>query len=371
MELPPGLRGLADHQLGVVTRRQLLDSGVEAGAVRWRLGRTWRLLLPGVVLLEPSFPSTPQRLVAALLLAGPDSWLSGATAAGLHGLPGAPDDPTVHVLVPAPRRPREVAWVSIRRTHLIDERLVERGPLRWSCAARALVDAAADAPTASATRSMVIAAVQDRRVRLDDVQHWVEARRPNGRLVLRQAVREAAAGAWSLPEADLLRLIRTSHVLPEPWPNPGLVDGAGHRLTTPDVWFDDVAMAVMVHSRRFHAATLDWDHTVDRDSDLGACRIAVVGVTPSSIERRPAQVLDRIESTYLSARALGTETRRDGDPTRGAPPRRLNRSARPRCRVGAGSGQGQCRVGTGSVQGRCTVTSQLRSRVLLSEQHQP
>jgi hypothetical protein len=198
-----------------------------------------------------------------------------------------------------------VAWVSIRRTHLLDERLVQRGSLRWSCAARALVDAAADAPTAADARAMVIAAVQDRRVRLDDVQHWVEARRPNGRRVLREALREAAAGAWSLPEADLLRLIRTSRVLPEPWPNPGLVDGAGRRLTTPDVWFDDVAMAVMVHSRQFHAGALDWDDTVDRDSDLGACRIALVSVTPSSIERRPAQVLARLEAAYCTARASG------------------------------------------------------------------
>lgn len=302
MDLPPDLLVLARTQLGVVTRRQLLDSGVEVGAIRWRLGRTWRALLPGVVLLEPGLPSREQRLVAALLLAGPESWLAGATAATLHGLPEVADDPMVHVLVPAPRRPRDIAWVSIRRTHLLDERLMERGALRWSCGARALVDAAAEAPSASAARAMVIAAVQDRRVRLDDVQHWVEARRPNGRRVLRQAVSEAAAGAWSLPEADLLRLIRSSRVLPEPWPNPELVDGGGRRLTTPDVWFDDVAMAVMVHSRRFHADSLDWDTTVEHDSDLGACRVAVLGVTPNAIAQRPQQVLARIEAAHLCAR---------------------------------------------------------------------
>jgi hypothetical protein len=49
---------------------------------------------------------------------------------------------------------------------------------------------------------------------------------------------------------------------------PGLVDLEGRRLTTPDVWFDDVALAVMVHSREFHAGVLDGEATVLGDDDL-------------------------------------------------------------------------------------------------------
>jgi hypothetical protein len=38
-----------------------------------------------------------------------------------------------------------------------------------------------------------------------------------------------------------------------------------HRLPTPDGWFDDVALAVQVHSRRHHAGELDWEATVAAD----------------------------------------------------------------------------------------------------------
>jgi len=42
--------------------------------------------------------------------------------------------------------------------------------------------------------------------------------------------------------------------------NPRLKDMHDKRLTTPDLWFDDVGMAVMVHSRQFHSGALQWGH---------------------------------------------------------------------------------------------------------------
>ena len=179
--------------------------------------------------------------------------------------------------------------------------LVDRGPLRVSSRARAVVDAASMLPAEDA-RALVIEAVQRRLVRLDDLVQWVEARPPNGRVLLRRALAEAAVGTWSLPEADLLSLVRRSAVVPEPWSNPELCDLDGRCLTSPDLWFDDVAMAVMVHSRRFHAGALQWDTTVAQDSDLTSRRVVVVGVTPTQISSAPLQVLRRIESAYLRAR---------------------------------------------------------------------
>jgi hypothetical protein len=88
-------------------------------------------------------------------------------------------------------------------------------------------------------------------------------------------VAEAAAGVWSVPEADLARLVATSRVLPGAWVNPGLTDLAGGRLTTPELWFDDVGMAVMVHSRESHAGALDWEGTVGGDDDLSSARVVV------------------------------------------------------------------------------------------------
>ena len=231
--------------------------------------------------------------------------LVGPTTLDLHRRSSSSPSQRVYVLVPPSHRSRDVTWLSIRRTGFTDERVVERGPLRFSCLPRALVDtAAAASPDDFECRALLIDTVHRRVVRLDDVSHWIDMRRPNGRTRLRRALAEAAAGAWSLPEADLARLVSGSSVLPAAWLNPGLHDGDGRRLTTPDVWFDDVAMAVMVHSRRFHAGVLDWEATVHQDSDLSGSGVVVVGVTPGAIAREPSRVLGRIETTYVTARSL-------------------------------------------------------------------
>lgn len=152
---------------------------------------------------------------------------------------------------------------------------------------------------------MTIAAVQQRLVRAGDVLHWIEVRRPNGRLRLRAALDEAMAGVWSVPEGDLLRLLGSSSVLPKVMANPELHDDQGRRLTTPDVWIDDVALGVMVHSRQYHAGALEWEATVESDGDLAAARVVVVPVTPGSIEREPVRVLERVERAYLEAARSG------------------------------------------------------------------
>ena len=302
MELSSATAALVQQQRGVATRRQLLGGGLTVAQIRWALGRRWRLLLPRVILLDPGLPTDEQRLVAALLFAGDDSWLAGPTAAAVHALPGCSLTAPIHVRVPPHRTSRSVSWVTVSRSYVTDERLVERGPLRVSCTPRALVDAAASCPDNDRARAMVIEAVQQRLVRLDDVAHWVEARPSDGRRRLHRALEEAAAGTWSLPEAQLLDLIRRSTVLPRPWANPVLVDVGGRRLTTPDIWFDAVALAVMVHSRTFHAGVLDWEATVVADEDLESAWAVVTAVTPHWVTQDPTGTLRRVEAAYERAR---------------------------------------------------------------------
>jgi hypothetical protein len=305
MDLPHAVRRVADDQYGLVTRAQLIDAGVTVAEVRWQLGRSWRMVLPGVVALQPGPLAPRQRQSAALLYAGPSSWLAATTALDALGLRSEQGIVRCHVYVPPSSKPRTVEWVTLRRTSFLDERLVERDGLRVSCRARAVVDAAVLLPPQEG-RALVIDVVQRRLVRLDDLVHWVETRESRGRRRLRAAVTEAAAGSWSLPEADLAVLLARSRVLPPLWANPTLWDAEGRRLTTPDLWCDEVAMAVMVHSRQFHAGVLDWEETVEGDGDLSTARVAVVGVTPTSIARDPAGVLRRIEAAYLALRSQGT-----------------------------------------------------------------
>jgi hypothetical protein len=82
--------------------------------------------------------------------------------------------------------------------------------------------------------------------------------------------------------------------------NPVLRAG-GVRLPTPDGWFDDVALAVQVHSKQYHAGELDWEKTVSGDGAFAEHGIALVAVTPRQISSQPAAVLARIERTYEQA----------------------------------------------------------------------
>jgi len=101
--------------------------------------------------------------------------------------------------------------------------------------------------------------------------------------------------------AELLRLVGADARLPAPCANPILRDEQGRRLTTPDVWFDNVALAVMVHSRTYHAGVLDWEATVASDEDLREAGAEVVTVTPTAIVGDPARVTERVVKAYARA----------------------------------------------------------------------
>ncbi|GAA1966634.1 hypothetical protein GCM10009817_03150 [Terrabacter lapilli] len=130
----------------MLSRSQLLGAGVTHEALRWRIGRDRRLVLPGVYALQTGPPSQVQRLVAAQLLGGPGSWLAGTTAAALHGLRSCSLALPIRLLVPRPQRSRRIAWVDVRATSLLGEPVVGRGPLRLGCLPRAVVDATAEGP---------------------------------------------------------------------------------------------------------------------------------------------------------------------------------------------------------------------------------
>ena len=302
-DLPPSVGQLLGRQDDVVTRAQLLEHGVTKAAIRWNAGRNWRVLLPCTYLLKRSTPTERQRQVAALLWAGPRSVLAGPSAARVYGITAAQPGGTVHVLVPPPQRAKKRGFAEVRRSTLDDVAVVRRGPLRLSSPARAAVDAARSARTADDRAAILIEAVQRGLVAVDDLAEWTFRLRTRDAATLHEGLDAAASGAWSVPEAALLEVLSGSRSLPMPWTNPILTTTGGLALVSPDVWFDDVALAVMVHSRRFHADGELWDATVEKDSDLVAAGIVVVGVTPNRIRRDPMAVRARVEAAYLVARA--------------------------------------------------------------------
>jgi hypothetical protein len=302
VQVPADLQQLIHLQEGLARRQQLLDGGISPAALRWQLGRRWRLVLPGVVATFTGDLSPRRRLIAAQLLAGPEAVLHGPTAAAWHGVLAVGVESTVHLHVPRHCTARRQGFVVVHRTARPDPAPWLRGPLRWASPARAVVDAARQARTPDQCRAIMLESVQRGVVRLTDLRHELESGPVRGSARARLALAEAESGAWSIPEADLLRVLAGSPVLPEVVANPGLVSASGERLPTPDAWIDEVALAIQVHSRRYHAGPQEWDATVMADGRLAEHGIVVLAVTPARLAADPLAVLTRVENAYRALR---------------------------------------------------------------------
>jgi hypothetical protein len=291
---------LFGEQSGLATADQLRTCGLTPAGLRWRLERDWRRVLPRVVAAGRSPLTDHQRLVAALLFAGEGAVVAGPTAALWHGVRSAAIDRRVHVTIPATRCIRSQGVVLVHRTRRPDASAWHRGVLVVSSPARAVADAARDVGESDARR-LVIEALQRRLVSAAGLRHELLAGPRAGAAVLARALAEAEQGAWSIPEADLARIVARSALLPPMWANPRLTLGA-RRLPTPDGWFDDVGLAVQVHSRQYHAGDLDWEATVGADAELVEHGIPVLAVTPRQIARSQDDVLARLERAHAAAR---------------------------------------------------------------------
>ncbi|HET8615490.1 MAG TPA: hypothetical protein VFL94_08195 [Actinomycetales bacterium] len=304
MDLSDQVRDVLRRQDGLVTRSQLYEAGVTRAMIRWRLGRSWTSVHGVVISTSGSELTFRQRLVAAQLEAGPHAIITGEHACLYHGLDAVRGNRPVRVLVPMNQESRRVGYLSISRTRRPDPAPVVDGVLRVARIPRAVLDAARHARELDEARAVIIEAVQTRRASIESLQHELDAGPRRHSAYARRALADVRAGAWSVPEAHLLHLCSTSDVLPAPLPNPVLQHPEGS-LISPDLWFDDVALAVMVHSRAHHARDADWESTVEADSTLTAHGVTVISFTPRSIATDPQRVLARIEQVYLSLRQSG------------------------------------------------------------------
>jgi hypothetical protein len=292
---------LFERQFGLATLAQLLAVGLTRAEIRARLERHWQYVLPRVVAVTRAPLDERQRMLAALLMCGPEAVVASMTAAAWHGVRAAAVDRRVRIAIPSSRRVVSRGFVLVLRTDRPDTRAWRRDPLVVSAPARAVADAAREAGRVTA-RAIVIEAVQRRLVTTVALEHEVDAGPRRGSRALRDALHDAELGAWSIPEADLAKIVATSKVLPAMWANPELRASDGLRLPTPDGWFDDVGLAVQVHSKRFHAGELEWEATVSADGVFAEYGIPLVAVTPRQIAAQSGDVLGRIERAYEQAR---------------------------------------------------------------------
>lgn len=294
-------------QRGLVTRQQLYQAGWTRSAVAHRLRRDWRFLAPGVIVPHAGPVDEQQRLVAGQLWAGPSAVPTGLHALAALGLERLPDARPLF-LVRDSCRGRSTRCARAARTTRPALVVRHLGVVRVASAERAVADASRYGQAApEAITSLTMAVLQRRLTVPVRVEQELWSSRPNRLRPVRRGLEEFTGGAWSLPEAALGRLVQSSTVLPEMLRNCRIRNADGRWLGTPDGYFPDAGLAVQVHSRQFHSGRDGegrdrWVDTVEKDGALISSGVIVLGVTPTTLARRPAAFLRRLEEAYLTHR---------------------------------------------------------------------
>jgi hypothetical protein len=313
--MDPGLENLLRAQDQMLTRQQALQYLSQA-EVTARLGKFWQVLLPGIYATFTGTLTDRHRIRAALLHAGPGSMVNDLSALRLHRIPFLPNDTFTRVLVKACTQRSSRDFVVVRRTTRLPKPVILDG-LPTAPVVRAVCEYAARHPDERESFAAVAAAVQERRVGLDDVVEEV-MRSPNrGRPKLVRMVGMLGAGVRSGPEADIRRLVRRSKVLPEPLWN-CLLQLPGGELISPDALFVDAGLIHETNGRRFHAAEDRFDDMQRRHDALVTADLTVLHNAPRRISGEGAAVLAQLEQCYqrLAGRGLppGVVVVRPGPP---------------------------------------------------------
>jgi hypothetical protein len=300
---------LIARQHGVISRQQALAHGLHENQVkhRSRPGGTWQRLLPGVYLTATGVPTADQADMAALLLAGDGSVITGLAALRRYPV-RAPLTRQVDVLIPWRRRRASRDYVVVHRTERMPALVAYSGAIQFALPARAVADAALGLGSQSAVRALVAAAVQQRVCTVEQLAAELAAGPVRDSRWLRQAVGEAVAGVRSVPEGDLRQLIAAAE-LPEPWFNARLYL-RGILLAVPDAWWPEAGLAVEVDSREWHFSPADWEETMRRHVRLTAAGILVLHFTPRQIRTEPAAVIAAIRAALAAGHPLPAITTR-------------------------------------------------------------
>lgn len=291
---------LAERQLGLVTRRQLLEHGVPAPTVDAAVRR--RHLLPAArgVYRVPGAPDTPDvRLLAQVLSAGPGAVLSHHSAAWLWDLLPAPE--RHHLSVPRGRRPRSAA---LQVHESSDLHLAIPGAVRGlpvTGVGRTILDCASD-PTID-VELLVDAARRVRRISRTLLPATVVAHARSGRPGIRRLGEHLALD--EMPHSDFERMVCRWLV------DLGIVGWRlHHRIVVPvrgpleiDIAWPDLRVAFELEGADHRDRAAVHDDDTERQNWLQLDGWYVVRTTYGRWVRHPSAVLTELEATLALAAA--------------------------------------------------------------------
>jgi hypothetical protein len=295
---------LLGRQKGVITRGQTKECGMSDAALRHRLRAAgpWQALLPGVYLSSSGAVTSTQREVAAILYAGSGSVITGPAALAWHRIRVA-RTPMVNVLVPEPRRRRDIGFVQLNRTSRMPRMIFPDGQVCYVPAVRAVADTVRGMRDLGAVRAIVADGVQRGIVQVPQLADELAAGPAQGSARLRQVLAEVGEGVRSSAEGDLRTLIKRKR-LPDPMYNPRLYAGDSF-VAEPDAWWADAGVAGEIESREWHLSPQDWERTLARDARMSAYGIIVLHFPPRRLRTEPQMVAAEIASALAAGRSRG------------------------------------------------------------------
>jgi hypothetical protein len=282
---------IVGEQFGVIGRSQALDCGLSRSAIDHlvRQDGPWRRILPGIYATTTGEVTPDQRAMTALLHAGPQSVITGATAVRRHRLRCAGLN-EVDVLVPAGVRRQSASFVRVTHTSRMPENCYSTGQIRFAPLPRAVADAARGMTRLSDVRAVVAEAVQRGRCPLAALISELKEGPVAGSRCYRIALTEIGDGIRSAAEADLRELIDRSD-LETPMYNPELHAADGTFIGIPDAWWQRAGVAAEVDSRQYHLSPDDHERTTMRHNRMEAHGISMLHFLPSTLRSKSPTVV--------------------------------------------------------------------------------
>lgn len=212
------LRPYAQHQAGVVSRGQILNSGITDDAISAQLdARRWQRVHPGVYALFTGPLPERARISAALLWAGEGAALADVTALKEYGFTTTERSAQIHVRVDHDRRVLSPADIVLRRRRRLDQYVHPARHPRVLRLEDAALHAASDRERIHSGLGL-LADLCAQRLTTPDRLRATLADLPKlpSRRVFWAALDDIANGAHSFLELSYLRQVEQAHNLPTP-----------------------------------------------------------------------------------------------------------------------------------------------------------
>ena len=281
------LEDVLRRQAGVVRTQDVASWLTDADIRREVADGRWRMPHRGIYVAHNAELTAEQERWVCLLAGPPGSALCGLTAAALDGFEGAAASDN-HLVIPAgARRPKRSGLAVHFSTQLgVADVHPVREPRRTR-PARSLVDAATFCIQKGASRAIILAGVQQRLVRPEDLRDALSRRGPcRHHAVIIESIADAEGGIASIPEHDFDLILRRFH-LPEP-DRQAVVRRPGGRYYLDADWLR-FRVACEVHGTQ-HLAIPAWDADLDRHNELTADGRRILQFSSYTVRHRKEHV---------------------------------------------------------------------------------